>query len=131
MLIFFPALNHLTSQTEVAAAREVVYGLSFQLDWGYHKIGSPAFGRTGLKHKIIDYESITGEIAHDDEVTLNTQCGSQWDGFLHYADRKTAKYYNGISHHDSNQTQSEANGIHRESHSLFSLQKSLLIDTYA
>jgi hypothetical protein len=53
-------------------------------------------------------------MAHDDEVSLNTQCGSQWDGFMHYADQMAASYYNGVKHTDDVATLPEAHGIHRE-----------------
>lgn len=61
---------------------------------------------------MIDYESITGELAHDDEIAMNTQSGSQWDGFNHYADQKTGTYYNNVKHSDTATVQAEANGIH-------------------
>jgi hypothetical protein len=110
------ALNNLTPEIRLEAAKEVMYGQVFQLDWPYEKIGKPAFGRTGLHHKIINYQPITGEMAHDDEVTLNTQCGSQWDGFMHYADHKIGCYYNGLKHSDDVASSPEAHGLHRETH---------------
>jgi hypothetical protein len=108
------ALNNLTAASKLAAAREVLHGISFQLDWPFVKAGKPAFGRKGLEHRIIDYESITGERAHDDEIAMNTQCGSQWDGFNHYADQNTGMYYNNVKHSDPPAVQAEANGIHRK-----------------
>lgn len=108
------ALNNLTPDIKLVATREVTHGQSFQLDWPYEKVGKPAFGRLGLQHKVINYEPITGEMAHDDEISLNTQCGSQWDGFMHYADQKIRCYYNGVRHTDDVALGPEAHGIHRE-----------------
>ncbi|KAH7000569.1 hypothetical protein EDB80DRAFT_811794 [Ilyonectria destructans] len=106
------SLNNLTQDIKLVATREVTHGQSFQLDWPYEKVGKPAFGRLGLQHKVINYEPITGEMAHDDEISLNTQCGSQWDGFMHYADQKIGCYYNGVRHTDDVALGPEAHGIH-------------------
>jgi hypothetical protein len=100
------------------------------LDWAYDKIGKPAFGRVGLKQKIINYASITGEMAHDDEISFNTQCGSQWDGFMHYADQIAGSYYNGVKHTDDVATRPEAHGIHREPYLRQMLRKFVLISRY-
>jgi hypothetical protein len=102
----------LTAERKVAAAKEVTYGISVQLDLRNDSIKLPAFGRLGIQHKVIDYEHITGEFAHDDELAFNTQSGSQWDGFLHYADQKIGTYFNGVRHSDSREAQAEAAGIH-------------------
>lgn len=32
---------------------------------------------------------------NDDEVCLNTQSSTQWDGFRHYAYQTSRKFYNG------------------------------------
>ncbi|KIW77776.1 hypothetical protein Z517_07609 [Fonsecaea pedrosoi CBS 271.37] len=106
------ALNHLDSEARCAAAREVVHGESFQLDWAYDEIGKPAFGRQGLTHNVIDYHKVTGEMAHDDVITFNTQCGSQWDGFMHYADQNLASYYNGVKHGQNTIQDPASHSIH-------------------
>ncbi|KAH0841224.1 hypothetical protein FOPE_06430 [Fonsecaea pedrosoi] len=106
------ALNHLDSVARCAAAREVVHGESFQLDWAYDEIGKPAFGRQGLTHNVIDYHKVTGEMAHDDVITFNTQCGSQWDGFMHYADQNLASYYNGVKHGQNTIQDPASHSIH-------------------
>jgi hypothetical protein len=108
----FPALNHLTPETKILASQEVQYGISLQLDMRNDRIKLPAFGRLGMKQKVIDYEHITNEFAHDDELSFNTQFGSQWDGFLHYADQKIGAYYNGVHHSEPPAVQSEVAGIH-------------------
>ncbi|KAJ5924901.1 hypothetical protein N7454_007540 [Penicillium verhagenii] len=37
----------------------------------------------------------------DDEIHLNTQVSSQWDGLLHYGHQSLEKYYNGVSYTDA------------------------------
>ncbi|KAH0837432.1 hypothetical protein FOPE_05082 [Fonsecaea pedrosoi] len=106
------ALNHLTPETKTAAAREVVAGLSFQLDWCSSELGLPAYGRKGVEHTYIDHLPTVGLVGHDDEVSFNTQSGSQWDGFLHYGHQKTRTYYNGIKHDDDVEVQKAGLGIH-------------------
>jgi hypothetical protein len=105
------ALNHLTPAVRLAAAREVEYGESYQLDWNFGKIGTPSFGRKGLEHKVFKFE---GALIHDDEVSFNTQAGSQWDGFMHQADQDSGAYYNGLKHHDNVLKEEEAHSTHCE-----------------
>jgi hypothetical protein len=40
----------------------------------------PAFSREKFKHKI---KVLADGIAYDDQYELNTQSGTQWDGFRH------------------------------------------------
>lgn len=40
----------------------------------------PSFGRDKFVHKIIP---LAEDLAYDDKYDLNTQSGSQWDGFRH------------------------------------------------
>lgn len=77
----------------------------------FSKFGSPPFGRQDFEHKIINYEPITGEMAHDDVVSFNTQVLSQWDGFMHYADQKIGYYYNGLKHTDDVASTPATHGI--------------------
>jgi hypothetical protein len=41
---------------------------------------TPAFGREAFQHKI---KLLVEGVAYDDTYTLNTQSGTQWDGFRH------------------------------------------------
>ena len=49
-------------------------------------------------------------IALSDEIHINTQSGSQWDGFKHYGHGASDCYYNGLKHDDV--AASLDNGIH-------------------
>ena len=40
----------------------------------------PAFARESFKHEI---KTLAENIAYDDKYELNTQSGTQWDGFRH------------------------------------------------
>lgn len=40
----------------------------------------PAFGRETFKHSI---KTLAEDISYDDCYSLNTQSGTQWDGFRH------------------------------------------------
>lgn len=52
----------------------------------------PAFEREIFKHEIkVVYENI----CYDDLYTLNTQSGTQWDGFRHFAHIPSGNFYNG------------------------------------
>ena len=51
----------------------------------------PAFGREPFKHEII---ALADNVAYDDHYSLNTQSGTQWDGFRHFAHVATGQFYN-------------------------------------
>ena len=48
--------------------------------WSLENIRRPGFLRKVPEHKIIDNHK-TGLCGHDDEIHINSQSGSQWDGF--------------------------------------------------
>ena len=52
----------------------------------------PAFGREAFEHKI---KTVLPNLVYDDLYTLNTQSGTQWDGFRHFAHLATQTFYNG------------------------------------
>ena len=74
----YGTLNLLTPQVVVQAKEEIKDGSSVVLNWGLNNIKNPGFNRKPLHHKIFD---LAPYAAHDDEIELNTQMGSQWDGF--------------------------------------------------
>jgi hypothetical protein len=84
-------LNLLTPQRTLKAAQENiktgdVVSLNLPLD-----VPGPAFlGRKSLCHEI---KSI-GLGAFDDDIAINTQSSSQWDGFRHFS---TTSHYNGVT----------------------------------
>ncbi|EXJ67385.1 uncharacterized protein A1O5_09398 [Cladophialophora psammophila CBS 110553] len=80
-------LNLLTPRRIANAAKQIQTGKTVCLNFPAELPAPPFFGRQGFKHEI---KAIT-DYAYDDLHTLNTQSGSQWDGFRHV----------GINHNDS------------------------------
>lgn len=86
-------LNLLTPSRTAAAAKECIQtGESARLDLPLNVPAQPAFGRCVFEHRI---KAIHEGVAYDDEYTLNTQSGTQWDGFRHVAHMATQAFYNG------------------------------------
>lgn len=103
-------LNTLTTENTREALKEIKTGERIQLDWGLENVEFPGFNRKPFEQKILDLASI-GFVACDDEIHINTQSGSQWDGFRHVAHQTSKLYYNGL-HHDEIIGGSKQNGIH-------------------
>ncbi|CCG84090.1 protein of unknown function [Taphrina deformans PYCC 5710] len=95
-------LNLLTPERVLKASRsEILTGQSVSLNWGLENVKFPGFGRKPMSQKIIRLdESSLNWCGHDDELSFNTQCGSQWDGLRHAAHQRSKKYYNALSHED-------------------------------
>jgi hypothetical protein len=90
----------------LAARDEIKTGVSVALNWGLEKQHQPGFGRCGLEHKLIDWKKKALQLgtppffSYDDEISVNTQAGSQWDGQRHWAHQPSGRYYNGLAHDD-------------------------------
>ncbi|EXJ73929.1 uncharacterized protein A1O5_02223 [Cladophialophora psammophila CBS 110553] len=94
-------LNLLTPAVILAAKAEIQHGISVAINWSLENCSTPHSGRRPPRHKIMTLAEAQGGsewIGHDDEVWMNTQSGSQWDGFRHWAHQPTALYYNGVTH---------------------------------
>ncbi|KAF7197789.1 hypothetical protein HII31_00878 [Pseudocercospora fuligena] len=107
-------LNLLTPEVIQHASKEIRTCQHIQLDWNLSEnVEFPGFGRKKLEQKVIDARKTTkGKvIGFDDEISMNTQSGSQWDSFKHFAHQKTQMYYNGLSHDEA--LSSDRNGIHK------------------
>jgi hypothetical protein len=57
----------------------------------------PAFNRETFRHEI---KVLAADYCYDDIYHLNTQSGTQWDGFRHFAHTPTATFYNGTKGSD-------------------------------
>lgn len=77
----FGTLNLLTPDVVTAARLEIQEGVSVAINWSQDNCKVPHSGRIRPEHRIVRLPDWTG---HDDEVTMNTQSGSQWDGFRRY-----------------------------------------------
>jgi kynurenine formamidase len=86
------SLNLLTPSTVAnAAASEIKTGERVSLDWRLDRPIHAMFERQNFKWHMYQRG---GRYVNDDVVEMNTQGGSQWDGFRHYAYQKAKRYYN-------------------------------------
>jgi len=77
------SLNLLTPQTTLSASKEIQQGIRICTDWELTKPNHACFGRRKFEHRIVNKAP---RIVNDDVVELNTQSGSQWDGFRHFGE---------------------------------------------
>ncbi|KIX93763.1 uncharacterized protein Z520_10387 [Fonsecaea multimorphosa CBS 102226] len=84
-------LNLLTPTRVKAASQEIRTGEMARLDLPLDVPEQPAFGRQKFEHKILP---LAEGIAYDDVYHMNTQSGTQWDGFRHFAHVPTQTFYN-------------------------------------
>lgn len=87
-------LNLLTPTRVKAAAAEIRTGETAPLDLPSNVPAVPGFGRQEFKHKI---QPLTPGKSYDDLYDMNTQSGTQWDGFRHVAHQATEIFYNNTS----------------------------------
>jgi hypothetical protein len=90
-------LNLLTPARVAKAAIEIVTGESARVDLPLDLPLQPSWGRERFEHSI---KVINGGIGHDDLYALNTQSGTQWDGFRHVAYMPAKVYYNNTTAED-------------------------------
>ncbi|CAK1358560.1 hypothetical protein CB0940_06845 [Cercospora beticola] len=88
---FLGRLNLLTPTRVKAAAAEIRTGEMARTDLPLNVPQQPAFGRQQFKHEI---KPLRKDYAYDDVYSLNTQSGTQWDGFRHVAHHDTGHFYN-------------------------------------
>ncbi|KIW81682.1 hypothetical protein Z517_04708 [Fonsecaea pedrosoi CBS 271.37] len=95
-------LNLLTPRRVASAARLIQTGERVGLNFPAELPNPPFFGREPFKHKL--KQSV--EYGFDDLHDMNTQSGSQWDGFRHVGMAHEGSYvwYNGITADDIHKT---------------------------
>ena len=71
-------LNLLTPEVVLEARKEIQLGVSVAINWSLDKCSTPHSQRKKPEHRIF---LLPDWVGHDDEVNINTQSGSQWDGF--------------------------------------------------
>ncbi len=123
---FVGRLNLLTpTRVKAAAAAEIRTGEMARLDLPTNVPAQPAFGRQKFEHRIVE---LAEGVAYDDVYHMNTQSGTQWDGFRHFAHVPTKTFYNNT--HGADIVGPEANdkcGIHHWSAHGFS-GRAILLD---
>lgn len=104
-------INLLTPSRVQAAAKEIKTGQIVPLNLPLQVPEIPAFNREIFQHEI---KILSEGIAYDDKYTLNTQSGTQWDGFRHFAHIPTQTFYNGTKGKDIVGAEKDPNkcGIH-------------------
>ncbi|KAJ5728777.1 uncharacterized protein N7483_003285 [Penicillium malachiteum] len=90
-------LNLLTPERVKASAAEIRTGELIRLDLPLDVPKKPAFERETFIHNI---KTLTKDVVFDDTYALNTQSGTQWDGFRHFAHIPTKSFYNGATSKD-------------------------------
>ncbi|KAF8149555.1 putative cyclase-domain-containing protein [Crassisporium funariophilum] len=91
------SLNLLTPWRILSASKaEIKCGKVCSLNWGMHKPYPAGYGRKGFEHRVFQMTAVGATHVVDDEVSMNTQCGSQWDGFRHWSYYETGQFYNGL-----------------------------------
>ncbi|KAH8731610.1 hypothetical protein GQ44DRAFT_736039 [Phaeosphaeriaceae sp. PMI808] len=90
-------LNLLTPTRVSAASKEIKSGEIVPVNLPLNVPNKPSFGRETFKHKIKTL--LEGRI-YDDLYNMNTQSGTQWDGFRHFAHTPTGFFYNGTKGSD-------------------------------
>ncbi|KAL9068038.1 MAG: hypothetical protein Q9161_006483 [Pseudevernia consocians] len=89
---FLGRLNLLTpTRVKAAATSEIKTGEMVSLNLPLNHPEIPAFARESFKHEI---KTLAENIAYDEKYELNTQSGTQWDGFRHFAWIPTPIFYN-------------------------------------
>ncbi|OCT52763.1 hypothetical protein CLCR_10430 [Cladophialophora carrionii] len=95
---FVGRLNLLTpARVKAAAQQEIRTGEMARLDLPLNVPAQPAFGRQKFEHKIL---TLFDGICYDDVYHMNTQSGTQWDGFRHFAHVATQTFYNNTHKED-------------------------------
>ncbi|KAG0650111.1 hypothetical protein D0Z07_3398 [Hyphodiscus hymeniophilus] len=100
-------LNRLTPENTLTATKEVVHGIRVCTDWTLNLPKAPCFNRRQFEHKITHKYPRT---VNDDNVHLNTQSSTQWDGFRHFGYQDHEVYFNGCKQEDIHN--SLRNGTH-------------------
>lgn len=124
------SLNLLCPEVVRAAKQEIRQGISVAINWNMRYCSHPQSNRQHPSHRIFPLSEAGQDwIGHDDEVSFNTQSGSQWDGFReylrrssypaddkgHWAHQPSGRYYNGVSHaHITSTDTPQRNGIDGE-----------------
>jgi len=90
-------LNLLTPTRVAAASKEIRTGEIIPVNLPLDTPAQPAFNRETFKHEI---KTVAENLCYDDLYHLNTQSGTQWDGFRHFAHLSSGKFYNGTTGED-------------------------------
>ncbi|KAK8212562.1 hypothetical protein IWZ01DRAFT_502487 [Phyllosticta capitalensis] len=88
---FVGRLNLLTPSRVLAASKEIRTGEVVPVNLPLNVPEVPAFERESFQHEI---KTLVENAAYDDKYSLNTQSGTQWDGFRHFCHLPSGFFYN-------------------------------------
>ncbi|KAJ5152522.1 putative cyclase [Penicillium capsulatum] len=90
-------LNLLTEpRIKETALKEITTGTVISLNWDINLPEFPAFGRPPCRTNILPNPS--SDVVFEDTLSMNTQSGSQWDGFRHFGHMIKKVFYNNLTH---------------------------------
>lgn len=92
-------VNLLTDEVVQQAAAEIKTGRSVSLNWPINFPEKPMFGRKGPEVCALANHGADLPL-RDDEIHVNTQSGTQWDGMRHFGVLEHKVYYQGVSASD-------------------------------
>lgn len=92
-------LNLLTPEhVQKVVVTEPQLGLVSSLNWDMTLPRRPGFGRQTCERRV---KTLPGILVNDDVVHMNTQSGSQLDGFRHLAHQASGLFYNNLNQSES------------------------------
>ncbi|KAJ7142122.1 hypothetical protein C8R43DRAFT_1016383 [Mycena crocata] len=77
-----------------SAAEEIRTGKTVSLNWPLNFPEKPMFGRLPPEIKLIQKQKEGRNYSRDDEIHINTQSGTQWDGLRHFPILEHETFYN-------------------------------------
>ncbi|KAJ7237738.1 putative cyclase-domain-containing protein [Mycena haematopus] len=77
-----------------SAAEEIKTGKTVSLNWPLNFPDKPMFGRIPPEIKLIQKQKEGRNYSRDDEIHINTQSGTQWDGLRHFPILEHEMFYN-------------------------------------
>ncbi|KAK6851720.1 hypothetical protein PG995_011845 [Apiospora arundinis] len=105
------SINLLTAEVVKEASTEIRTGKHVQLDWPLDSLKFPTWDRKILDHQLLDMsQTVYKSYAFDDEISINTQACSQWDGLKHWSHTEQHVFYNGLTFEEA--SNSKERGIH-------------------
>jgi len=88
-------VNLLTdTRVKQSAAAEIRTGKTVSLNWPLNFPDKPMFGRIPPEIKLIQKQKEGRNYSRDDEIHINTQSGTQWDGLRHFPIIEHEMFYN-------------------------------------
>ncbi|KAK7414250.1 Origin recognition complex subunit 5 [Neonectria punicea] len=90
-------LNLLTPERVSKATGEIRTGEVVPVNLPLNIPEEPAFGRQCFQQEI---KTVVPGVVYDDVCSMNTQSGTQWDGFRHFAHIPSRKFYNNTTGDD-------------------------------